>query len=92
MRVEFYCFESKFPKINRCMAVYFVIVLCASRQEPVRVLPVINHAGARSSASGHRRHVMRKMILMALAGYVWRKVQSRVVKRAVSGRSVHRPH
>jgi len=34
---------------------------------------------------------MRKMILMALAGYIWRKVQSRVVKRAYSGKSVHRP-
>lgn len=35
---------------------------------------------------------MRKMILMALAGYVWRKVQSRVAKRTVAGKTVHRPH
>ena len=34
---------------------------------------------------------MRKMILMALAGYVWRKMQSRVVKRAFGGKAVHRP-
>jgi len=34
---------------------------------------------------------MRKMILMALAGYVWRKVQSRVMKRAFNSKTVHRP-
>jgi len=34
---------------------------------------------------------MRKMILMALAGYLWRKVQSRAAKRTHSGKSVHRP-
>lgn len=35
---------------------------------------------------------MRKMILMALAGYVWRKMQSRVMKRAFTGKTVRRPH
>jgi len=34
---------------------------------------------------------MRKMILMALAGYVWRKIQSRAVKRAFGSKTVHRP-
>lgn len=34
---------------------------------------------------------MRKMILMALAGYLWRKVQSRAAKRAFTGKTVHRP-
>lgn len=33
---------------------------------------------------------MRKMILMALAGYFWRKVQSRVARRAFTGTSVRR--
>ena len=34
---------------------------------------------------------MRKMILMALAGYLWRKVQAHTAKRSTSGKSVHRP-
>jgi len=34
---------------------------------------------------------MRKMILMAVAGYLWRKMQSRVLKRAFTGKTVHRP-
>jgi len=33
---------------------------------------------------------MRKMIMMALAGFLWRKVQARVFKRAYSGRSMRR--
>lgn len=34
---------------------------------------------------------MRKMIFMAVAGYIWRKMQSRVAKRAFTGKTVHRP-
>lgn len=33
---------------------------------------------------------MRKMILMALAGFVWRKIQGRMAKRAVTGRTARR--
>jgi hypothetical protein len=33
---------------------------------------------------------MRKMIMMALAGFIWRKVQSRMNKGAYAGKSVRR--
>lgn len=33
---------------------------------------------------------MRKMIVMALAGYLWRKFQSRAFRQAQSGRAVRR--
>jgi hypothetical protein len=35
---------------------------------------------------------MRKMIFMALAGYIWRKMQSRAVKRGFTEKTVHRAH
>lgn len=33
---------------------------------------------------------MRKMILMALAGFVWKQVQARVFKRAPAGKTWRR--
>ncbi len=33
---------------------------------------------------------MRKMIMMALAGFVWRQIQARLSKRAVQGRALRR--
>lgn len=33
---------------------------------------------------------MRKMIVMALVGFVWRQVQARVLKRGDAGRAVRR--
>jgi hypothetical protein len=32
-----------------------------------------------------REETMRKMILMALAGFIWKKVQARMLKRAPVG-------
>jgi hypothetical protein len=33
---------------------------------------------------------MRKLIMMALAGFIWKKIQARVLKRAVPGRAMRR--
>ncbi len=33
---------------------------------------------------------MRKMIMMALAGFIWRKIQTRMTKQAVPARSMRR--
>jgi hypothetical protein len=33
---------------------------------------------------------MRKMIMMALAGFIWKQIQSRVFKRADTGRAMRR--
>lgn len=33
---------------------------------------------------------MRKMIMMAVAGFIWRKMRSRFGSRAATGRSLHR--
>jgi hypothetical protein len=33
---------------------------------------------------------MRKIIMMALAGFIWKKIQARVFKRVTPGRAVRR--
>jgi Co/Zn/Cd efflux system component len=33
---------------------------------------------------------MRKMIMMAVAGFIWRQIQARVFKRAHTGRTFRR--
>ncbi len=33
---------------------------------------------------------MRKMIMMALAGFIWRKLQTRVLNKQPTGRTVRR--
>lgn len=67
--------------------------VCArpAEPEPPAYLPVILMMGGGCGTCDGWRHVMRKMILMALAGYLWRKLRSRAVKRAFTGKTVHRP-
>lgn len=59
--------------------------------EPASRRPVLTVDDAYCGVPSGWRHIMRKMILMALAGFIWRKVQSRVAKRAFTGKGIRRP-